>query len=236
MGEIANIWWNKEFPCLFFPFYAIDVSPTGNPDCEISAQKCQPPLEKTTRTVTPKDSKVTFNCSIKNGGKVQDMTWQYVEKHLNASDAGLFLQQIDSKNRSHPRECFSIKYASEYVLQFFCVRLIFEMDYNRSSECLVTGLGRFKFSWGNFYGWIDRKNGWSYSPAKSPHLNMVHRWTLVAHAMLEGKQSKVTWQTTNKGIILNDFSFLFGLTQCPGSRSPLWQVCTTKMTYCKGPI
>ena len=26
-------------------------------------------------------------------------------------------------------------------------------------EGLVTGLGRFKLSWGNFYGWIDRKNG-----------------------------------------------------------------------------
>ncbi|KAM7437079.1 hypothetical protein ABFA07_013220 [Porites harrisoni] len=86
-----------------------DVSPTGILDCEISAQKCQPPFQ--TITVTPKDSKVTLNCSIKNGGKVQDMTWQDLEKHLNASDVGLFLQQIDSKNRSQPRECFSIKYA-----------------------------------------------------------------------------------------------------------------------------
>ena len=74
------------------------------------------------------------------------MTWQDLEKHLNASDAGLFLQQIDSKNGSQPRECFSIKYASEYVLQFFCVPLIFEMDYNESYECLVTGFGIFKFS------------------------------------------------------------------------------------------
>ena len=112
----------KNFPFYPFLFYAIDVSPTGNLDCEISAQKCQPPLETKTRTVTSKDSKVTFNCSIKNGRKVQYMTWQYLEKHLNASDAGLFLQQIDSKNRSQPLECFSIKYASEYVLQFFvCV-------------------------------------------------------------------------------------------------------------------
>ena len=107
----------KNFPFYSFPFYAIDVSPTGNLDCEISAQKCQPPFQ--TITVTPKHSKITLNCSIKNGGKVQDMTWQDLEKHLNASsDAGLFLQHIDSKNRSQPRECFSIKYASEYVL--FC--------------------------------------------------------------------------------------------------------------------
>ena len=107
-AEITN------FPFYSFLFYAIDVSPTGNLDCEISAQKCQPPFQ--TITVTPKDSKVNLNCSIKNGGKVQDMTWQDLEKHLNASDAGLFLQYIDSKNRSQPRECFSIKYASEYVL------------------------------------------------------------------------------------------------------------------------
>ena len=114
----------NNFPFYSFLFYAIDVSPTGNLDCEISAQKCQPPLETTTRTVTPKDSKVTFNCSIKNGGKVQDMTWQYLEKHLNASNAGLFLQQTDSKNRSQPRECFSIKYASEYVLLLPCLKLM----------------------------------------------------------------------------------------------------------------
>ena len=108
----------KNFPFYSFLFYAIDVSPTGTLDCEISAQKCQPPFQ--TITVTLKHSKVTLNCSIKNGGKVQDMTWQDLEKHLNASnDAGLFLQQINSKNRSQPRECFSIKYASEYVLQFF---------------------------------------------------------------------------------------------------------------------
>ena len=49
------------------------------------------------------------------------MTWQDIEKHLNASDAGLFVQQIDSKNRSQPRECFSIKYASEYVLFLPCL-------------------------------------------------------------------------------------------------------------------
>ena len=114
----------KNFPFYSFLFYAIDVSPTGTLDCEISAQKCQPPLETKTRTVTPKDSKVTFNCSIKNGGKVQDMTWQYLEKHLNASNAGLFVQQIDSKNRSQPRECFSIKYASEYVLLLPCLYYI----------------------------------------------------------------------------------------------------------------
>ena len=109
--EITN------FPFYSFLFCAIDVSPTGTLDCEISAQKCQPPFQ--TITVTPKDSKVTLNCSIKNGGKVQEMTWQNLEKHLNASKAGLFLQQIDSKNRSQPRECFSIKYASEYVFVCF---------------------------------------------------------------------------------------------------------------------
>ena len=112
----------KKFPFYSFLFYLIDVSTTGNLDCEISAQKCQPPFQ--TITVTPKHSKVTLNCSIKNGGKVQDMTWQYLEKHLNASDAGLFLQQIDSKNRSQPRECFSIKYASEYVLLLPCLYYI----------------------------------------------------------------------------------------------------------------
>ena len=53
---------------------------------------------------------------------------------------------------------------------------------------------------------------------------MVHRWTLVVHAMLEGKG---TWKTTNKGIILKDVNFLFGLTQCAGPRSPAWQVCAT---------
>ena len=53
------------------------------------------------------------------------MTWQHLEKHLNASgDAGLFLQHIDSKNRSQPRECFSIKYASEYVLLLPCLYYI----------------------------------------------------------------------------------------------------------------
>ena len=111
----------KNFPFYSFLFYAIDVSPTGKRDCEISAQKCQPPLQIKTRTVAPKDSKVTLNCSIKNVGKVQDMTWQDLERNLSASDAGLFLQQIYSKNRSQPRECFSIKYASEYVLLFPCL-------------------------------------------------------------------------------------------------------------------
>ena len=111
----------KNFPFYSFCFYAIDVSPMKSLDCEINAQKCQPALETKTRTVTPKESKVTLNCSIKNGGKLQDMTWQDLEKHLNASDAGLFLQQIDSRNRSHPRECFSTKYASEYVLRLLCL-------------------------------------------------------------------------------------------------------------------
>ena len=109
----------KNFSFYSVLFYAIDVSPTGNLDCEISAQKCQPPFQ--TITVKPKDSKVTFNCSIVTGGKVQDKTWQNLEKHLNASKAGLFLQQIDSKNRSQPRKCFSIKYAGEYVLLLPCL-------------------------------------------------------------------------------------------------------------------
>ena len=96
-------------------FYVIDVSPTGTLDCEISAQKCQPPLETKTRTVTPKDHKVTFNCSIKNGGKVQDMTWQDLERNLSANN-GLFLHQNNAKDKNLSRECFSIKYASKYVL------------------------------------------------------------------------------------------------------------------------
>ena len=112
-------------------FYVIDVSPTGTLDCEISAQKCQPPLETKTRTVTPKDHKVTFDCSIKNGGKVisypdlprprereislfsvknrvrsgyeirgkvQDMTWQDLERNLSANN-GLFLHQNNAKDK-----------------------------------------------------------------------------------------------------------------------------------------
>ena len=99
-------------------FYVIDVSPTGTLDCEISAQKCQPPLETKTRTVTPKDSKVNLNCSIKNGGKVQDMTWQDLERNLSANN-GLFLHQNNAKDKNLSRECFSIKYASKYVLLYY---------------------------------------------------------------------------------------------------------------------
>ena len=99
-------------------FYVIDVSPTGTLDCEISAQKCQPPLETKTRTVTPKDHKVTFNCSIKNGGKVQDMTWQDLERNLSANN-GLFLHQNNAKDKNLSRECFSIKYASKYVFLYY---------------------------------------------------------------------------------------------------------------------
>ena len=108
----------KNFSFYSFLFYAVDVSPTGNLDCEISAQKCQPPLETKTRTVTPNDSRVTFNCSIKNGGKVQDMTWKDLEKHLSANN-GLFLHQNNSKDKNLSRECFSIKYASKYVLLYY---------------------------------------------------------------------------------------------------------------------
>ena len=104
---------------LFHSFtYSIDLSTPRSPDCEISAscfhsQKCQPPFQ--TITVTPKDSKVTSNCSIVTGGKVQDMTWQDLKKILNASK-GLFLQQIDSKDGNESCRCFSIQYASKYFL------------------------------------------------------------------------------------------------------------------------
>ena len=104
---------------LFHSFtYSIDVSTPRSPDCEISAscfhsQKCQPPFQ--TITVTPKDSKVTSNCSIVTGGKVQDTTWQDLKKILNASK-GLFLQQIDSKDGNESCRCFSIQYASKYFL------------------------------------------------------------------------------------------------------------------------
>ena len=114
----------KNFSFYSFLFYAIDVSPTGNLDCEISAQKCQPPLETKTRTVTPKDSRVTFNCSIKNGGKVQDMTWQDLERNLSANN-GLFLHQNNSKDKNRSRECFSIKFASKYVLLYYSAGISF---------------------------------------------------------------------------------------------------------------
>ena len=114
----------KNFSFYSFLFYAIDVSPTGNLDCEISAQKCQPPLETKTRTVTPKDSKVTLNCSIKNGGKVQDMTWQDLERNLSANN-GLFLHQNNSKDKNPSRECFSIKFASKYVLLYYSAGISF---------------------------------------------------------------------------------------------------------------
>ena len=104
---------------LFLSFtYSIDVSTPRSPDCEISAsclhsQKCQQPFQ--TITVTPKDSKVTFNCPIVSGGKIQNMTWQDLEKILNASN-GLFLQQIDSKDGNGSCRCFSIQHASKYFL------------------------------------------------------------------------------------------------------------------------
>ena len=104
---------------LFLSFtYSIDVSSPRSPDCEISAscfhsQKCQPPFQ--TITVKPKDSKVTSNCSIVTGGKVQDLTWQDLEKNISASN-GLFLQQIDSKDGNKSCRCFSIQYASKYFL------------------------------------------------------------------------------------------------------------------------
>ena len=77
------------------------------------------------KTVTPKVSNVTLNCSIKTGEKVTGMTWQDLEKHLSARD-GLFLQQIDSTDGKPSCGCFLIKYASKHFLIFslclFCER------------------------------------------------------------------------------------------------------------------
>ena len=94
------------------------MSSKRRPDCEIStscsqSQKC--PFTSQRRTVTPKDSNITLNCSIKTGEKVQDMTWQELEKHLITRN-GLFVQQIDSTDGKTSCGCFPIKYASEYFL------------------------------------------------------------------------------------------------------------------------
>ena len=62
----------------------------------------------------PKD-KVTLNCSIKTGEKLQDMTWQDLEKNLGARN-GLFVQEIDSSDGKQSCECYFIKYASEWFL------------------------------------------------------------------------------------------------------------------------
>ena len=85
--------------------------------CEIRTY-CSPKCKFTprTKTVTPKDSKSTLNCSINTGKIVQDMTWQEIEKQLIPIN-GLFFQQSDSTPDEKPScECFPIKYASECFL------------------------------------------------------------------------------------------------------------------------
>ena len=82
-------------------------------NCKITAQKCQPVIQ--TITVTPRNSRVTLECSIKTGGNTQDMTWQGLERNLEASE-GLYLVQIYSTDVNHSRGCFSIKYAGEHFL------------------------------------------------------------------------------------------------------------------------
>ena len=54
--------------------------------------------------------------------------------------------------------------------------------------------------------------------------------------LAEGQAKQRDMRNNKQRIISNDVSFLFGLTQCVGPRSPAWQVCATKVTYCKGPI
>ena len=158
---------------LFLSFtYSIDVSTPRSPDCEISAscfhsQKCQPPFQ--TITVTPKDSKVTSNCSIVTGGKVQDMTWQDLEKNLSASKTGLFLQQIDSKYGNESCRCFSIQYASKYFLSLPLLNLCWSKKHvaiflslvtwiidAESNEGLLTFQRRFQFSLSTLYGKSNR--------------------------------------------------------------------------------
>ena len=96
-------------------------------NCEITAQNCQPPFQ--TITVTPKDSKVTLKCSIKTGRNVQDLTWQGLERNLNASK-GLYLLQSYSTDVNQSRGCFSIKYASKHFLLF---PLLYFMVYIKTS-------------------------------------------------------------------------------------------------------
>ena len=121
---------DKDFPVVFlafFFFFSIGVSPTRGMNCEISAQTCQPPFQ--TITVTPRDSKVTLKCSIKTGGNVQDLTWQGLERNLNAIK-GLYLLQNYSTDVNQSRGCFSIKYASEHFLFF---PLLYFMVYIKTS-------------------------------------------------------------------------------------------------------
>ena len=140
-----NVWKNKQtnkqrdknFPVVFlvfFFFFSIGVSPTRGMNCEITAQTCQPPFQ--TITVTPRDSKVTLKCSIETGGNVQDLTWQSLERNLNASK-GLYLLQNYSTDVNQSRGCFSIKYASEYFLLF---PLFYFMVYIKTSRWIIFGL------------------------------------------------------------------------------------------------
>ena len=106
------------FLSLFF-FYTIDIVPKRILHCKIvtscsQLRKCQ--SSNRTTIVRPKD-KVTLNCSIKTGGKVQDMTWKDLEKTLSARN-GLFVQQIDSSDGRQSCECYSIKYTSEWFPPF----------------------------------------------------------------------------------------------------------------------
>ena len=138
MFEKTNKQANRQwFSCSLFSlfhFFSIGVSPTGSMNCEITAQTCQPPSQ--TITVTPKDSKVTLKCSIKTGGNVQDMTWQFLERNLSASK-GLYLLQNYSTDVNQSRGCFSIKYASEHVLLF---PLLYFMVYIKTSRWIIFGL------------------------------------------------------------------------------------------------
>ena len=104
-----------------FLFFSIGVSSTRGMNCEITAQTCQPPFQ--TITVTPKDSKVTLKCSIKTIGNVQDLTWKFLERTLQASK-GLYLLQNYSTDGNQSRGCFSIKYAGEHFLLFPLLQFI----------------------------------------------------------------------------------------------------------------
>ena len=67
---------------------------------------------------------------------MQDMTWQFLERNLNASK-GLYLLQNYSTDVNQSRGCFSIKYASEHVLLF---PLLYFMVYIKTSRWIIFGL------------------------------------------------------------------------------------------------
>ena len=130
-NKLAN---RQRFFCSLFSrflFFPIGVLPTRGMNCEITAQTCQPPFQ--TITVTPKDSKVTLKCWIKTGGNVQDLTWQGLERNLNASK-GLYLLQNYSTDVNQSRGCFSIKHASEHFLLF---PLLYFMVYIKTSWWII---------------------------------------------------------------------------------------------------